>query len=104
MTIGEKLDPRRFSAMSPKMAALVAHVLGDEAVHETEPKIVEIIQLSDGDLLARHEGEVGPSEFIGHISDFNRNWGTLVAAADLRPEEIEHIHRLIDERVKGFLC
>ncbi len=103
MTIGEKLDPYRFSAMSPKMAALVAYVLGDEAVHQTELKIVEIVQLSDGTLLAHHEGAVNPSAFIGHISDFNRNWGALVAAAELLPAEIEHIHRLIDERVKGFL-
>lgn len=102
MPIGDKLDPRRFTGMSPKMAALVAYVLGDEAVFHTEPEIVEIIRLSDGALLARHDGEVGTSTVIGHIHDFDRNWGALIAAAELTPEEIGHIHRLLDSRVKGF--
>ncbi len=65
--------------------------------------IAEIIRLGDGALLARHEGEVGVSSVIGHVSDFNRNWGALVGAAELTPAVIEHIHCLIDERVKGFL-
>lgn len=102
MTIGEKLDPRRFSHMSNKMAALVAYVLGDEAIHRTEPSIAELIQTSDGYVLARHEGDIGANDIVGSIEDFNRNFGALVAAAELEPAEIEHVHLLLTQRITTF--
>lgn len=102
MTIGEKLDPRRFSAMSGKMSALVAYILGDEANHSTDPAIAELIRTSDGVLLARHEGDVGANDFVGSMEDFNRNWGALVAAAELDADEIAHVHDLLDQRITTF--
>lgn len=102
MTLGEKLDPRRFSSMSAKMAAIVAYILGEEAVHTTDPAIAELILTSDGVILARNEGDIGANDFIGSVEDFNRNWGLLVRVAELTPEEIEYVHVLIDRRITNF--
>ncbi len=98
-TIGEKLNPRRFTAMSNKMAAIVAYVLGDEAVHSTVPAIDELVQTSDGYILARNEGDIGANDFLGSSQDFNRNWRNLIAAAELTSDEAKHVRKLIKQAV-----
>jgi hypothetical protein len=45
VTIADKLHPDRFSAMSGKMAAIVAYILGESW---TEPEIAALSVTSDG--------------------------------------------------------
>ena len=45
MSLAEKLHPDRFTAMSPKMTAIVAYVLGE---HWTDPEIQWMSVSSDG--------------------------------------------------------
>ena len=82
--LATKLHPRRFTAMSGRMAALVAYVLGE---HWTEPEIAELHITGDGFVLARQDGDVGCNDFIGSVQDLERNTANLLAAAELTEEE-----------------
>jgi hypothetical protein len=77
MTLAEKLRPDRFSAMSGKMTAIVAFILGEEW---TEPAIAALAVTSDGFVTTE-------SEFFGEAADLDRNQLNLLIAADLTPEE-----------------
>lgn len=99
MTLGQKLNPRRFTAMSGKMAAIVGCILGDEAPFTTQPAIAELVITSDGALLARHAGDVGANEFIGSADDLERNITQLEIAAGLTPDEVDQFDALIRTRV-----
>ena len=48
--LAAKLHPDRYTAMSGKMAAIVAYILGDRW---TEPAISELVVTSDGFVLAQ---------------------------------------------------
>jgi hypothetical protein len=82
----EKLDPRRFTAMSGKMSAILACILRTDR-WETEPAIAELIVTSDGGLLARHEGDIGANDFIGRVEDLDSNLRRLVRVAGLTQAE-----------------
>jgi hypothetical protein len=45
MELAKKLHPSCFTAMSGKMAAIVAYIVGE---HWTSPAIVELVATSDG--------------------------------------------------------
>lgn len=92
MSIAEKLHPDRFTAMSPKMTAIVAYVLGE---HWTEPEIRWMSVSSDGYVTT-------DSDFIGDASDLNRNLRKLLIAAQLSPDEREEFARLFRERVDDY--
>ena len=89
--LATKLHPRRFTAMSGKMAAIVAFVLGE---HWTQPELAELHITGDGFVLARQAGDVGCNEFIGAVHDLERNTADLLIAAELTEEE---------RKVWGFL-
>lgn len=55
MTLARKLHPDRFSAMSGKMAAIVAFILGESW---TEPEIAALAVTSDGFVLVLVLGTV----------------------------------------------
>lgn len=78
-----KLHPEKFSSMSPKMAAFVGHITDQRY---TNPHIAELETTSDGMVLARPHNGAG-HEMFGHISDVHQNWGALLDAADLSPQE-----------------
>jgi hypothetical protein len=80
----KKLHPQRFTAMSPKMSAIVACVLGQKW---TDPRLVALVTTSDGFVLAQREGDVGFDAFIGSESDLRSNWGRLLADAGLDEAE-----------------
>jgi hypothetical protein len=84
MTLAEKLHPARFTAMSGKMAAIVAHILG---CTWTSPVIAELAVTSDGHVLARHEGDGGHNDYLGTAADLESNWRRLLDAAGLTPVE-----------------
>jgi hypothetical protein len=102
MALGQKLDPRRFTAMSPKMAAIVACILDDQATFRTQPVIVELCITSDGGLLARHAGDIGFNDFIGSADDLERNLTQLEIAAELTPDEIDQFDALVRTRVSDW--
>jgi hypothetical protein len=80
MTLAHYLNPARFSNMSGKMAAIVGCIVGEKF---TNPAIRKLYRTSDGFILAEHEGDVGANHFIGTMSDLERNWVTLLNAANM---------------------
>ncbi len=84
MTLIQKLHPTRFTAMSGKMTAIVAHILDQKW---TSPTIAELVITSDGHLLARHEGDCGFNNYIGRAVDLECNWKRLLVAAELSDAE-----------------
>lgn len=82
-TLSPKLHPQRFTEMSPKMAAIVAYILGERW---TEPEIAELV-INDGVVLARVVGDVGFNSFIGAAQDLEKNVSNLLAIAELTEAE-----------------
>ena len=91
MELAKKLHPSRFTAMSGKMAAIVAHIVGERW---TSPAIVELVATSDGHLLACHEGDCGCNDYLGTVDNLKANWARLLEVADLTPEERQEADRL----------
>jgi hypothetical protein len=100
LTLGQKLDQRRFTAMSGKMAAVVSYILGDESVMTTDPEIAELIITSDGCVLARHTGEISANTLIGSVLDLTANLARLMVAAGLTFPEGQHFNSLYQQRVR----
>ena len=96
MSLAVKLHPSRFTAMSGKMAAIVAHVVGERW---TSPAIVELVVTSDGHLLACHEGDCGCNDYLGTVDDLKSNWARLLEVAELTPEERQEAGRLFQRAV-----
>jgi hypothetical protein len=79
-----KLNPSRFSDMSPLMAAIVGFVLGESF---TEPEIAEITVSEIENLIYfRQAGEIG-FDGMQSLVDVRNNWNRLMDAAELTPEE-----------------
>lgn len=94
-----KLHPSRFTAMSSKMAAIVGCILGEQW---TNPRLVELVQTSDGFVLGRSAGDCGHNDFIGTAADLENNWARLLNVADLTEPErdlAEDLHRQTVRRV-----
>ena len=94
MTLAQKLHPSRFTAMSPKMAAIVAFILGEQW---TVPTINSLTITSDGILLTALGNEV-----IGSAADLENNLARLMVAADLAPSEVAEVNRLYASRVSDW--
>ena len=75
--LADLLHPRRFSEMSPRMAAIVGYVLGE---HWTEPEIAWLSVTVDGHV-------VSDAHFIGSGQDLDRNVANLLDAAELTQEQ-----------------
>jgi hypothetical protein len=91
MELAKKLHLSRFTAMSGKMAAIVAHIVGERW---TSPAIVGLMATSDGHLLACHEGDCGCNDYLGTVDNLKSNWARLLEVADLTPEERQEADRL----------
>ena len=89
--LAKKLHPSRFTAMSGRMAAIVAYIVGQRW---TSPVIVELMATSDGHLLACHEGDCGCNHYLGTVDQLKSNWGRLLGAAGLTSKERESAKRL----------
>ena len=83
-TLKAKLHPRRFSAMSPMMSAIVGFLV-DESY--TTPRIEHLFVTTDGHVLAQPEGHVGADAYIGLADDLVHNLKKLFQAADLTKAE-----------------
>ena len=94
-TLTEKLNPRRFSAMSPKMAAIVGYILS-----QNWGVINGLMVTSDGFVLAQVNGDVGYNHFIGAESDLQRNWKELLNVADLGQDELPLARQCYAEKVR----
>ncbi len=81
--VKEKLHPKRFPGMSPRMGAIVGCILGVEC---TTP-VLAGITITDNCVLAMRQGDCGFNEFIGAKSDLERNWAELLDAAGLDESE-----------------
>jgi hypothetical protein len=113
-SLGRKLDPRGFTAMSDKMAALVRCVLGDAATFTTDPAILHLHIDSSGAVIGTLSKPVGAlrpgsimklgeysgfSQWIGSVDDFTRNWQNLIVAAELTREETIELQLRYDQHV-----
>lgn len=94
----KKLHPGRFSACSPRMAAIIGCIVGEKY---TDPQMQSLCVTSDKFVLAMHVGDCGYNDFIGPLSEFRRNWDNLLKAADdLTKEERLEAQRLYREAVR----
>jgi hypothetical protein len=84
MTLAQKLHHTRFTAMSGKMAAIVACILDQKW---TSPSIAELTVTCDGHLLARNLWDCGFNNYLGRLADLEANWERLLDAAGLTPVE-----------------
>jgi len=98
MTLIQKLHPTRFTGMSDKMTAIVAHILDQTW---TNPAIAQMVITSDGHLLARHEGDCGFNNYIGRALDLEGNWKRLLSAAGLTAVEHQEAEAAY-QRVMGL--
>ncbi len=87
-----KLHPRRFPGMSPKMAAMVGYILGQEW---TSPSLITLSITSDGFL-------VSMEHFLGSATDLEDNLTRLFKAANLSREEQEYFWSLFRQRVDDW--
>lgn len=96
MSLVRKLHPSRFTAMSGKMAAIVAYIIGQRW---TDPALIELVATSDGFLLGCHEGDCGCNDILGTVNELKSNWGRLLDAAGLCPAERRNANRLFEQRI-----
>ena len=90
--LSDLLHPRRFTEMSPRMAAIVAYVLGQ---HWTEPEIAWLSVSTDGYVSS-------DSHFIGSGQDLDRNIANLLDAAELTEEQRQEWHVLYCAKVDDW--
>lgn len=79
------------------MAACVGVITGDEY---TQPVLKSLIVTSDGFLLACRKGDMGYNDFIGTLSDLERNWTNLLVAAGLSDDEKDQANAAFWQRVR----
>lgn len=94
--LAQKLHPDRFTAMSPKMAAIVGYILGEAW---TEPTIEDLNITSDEFVVALTS--VG-DDIIGSASDLERNLFNLIKAAELTDKESQEFLRLCRGKVTDW--
>jgi hypothetical protein len=92
VTLADKLRPDRYTAMSGRMAAIVAYVLDEDW---TEPAIAALSVTSDGFAMT-------DSDFIGEAADLDRNLLVLLATAEVTAEERQEFERRYRERVDDW--
>ena len=103
-TLALALNPRivaRRYRMSPKMAAIVGHIIGE---NWTTPRITQMAITSDGHVMAGVDGDPGLNDYLGVVGDLDRNWLDLLDKAELTPAhraeaEAAYIARITDHRV-----
>jgi hypothetical protein len=91
-----KLHPSR-SAMSPKMASIVAYIVGQEWV---KPQINCLMVTSDRFVMGQVKGDIGLNHFIGAESDLIRNWNDLLDCAGLGHDEGALAVKLYADKVR----
>lgn len=92
----QKLHPARFTGMSPKMAAIVGYLVGEEW---TDPAIHELSITSDGVVIAwTSMGD----QIIGGASDLEMNLRRLVEAAELTEEEASEFWGICRSKVTDW--
>jgi hypothetical protein len=92
-----KLNPARFPGMSPMMAAIVGHILGESY---TTPEIAEMAVSEPENLVyIRKSGGVG-FDGLESLDDLRNNWNRLMDVARLTPEERAEAVRLFQSRVE----
>jgi hypothetical protein len=96
-TLKEKLHPKRFTAMSPRMASIVAYILGQEWVR---PQVNCLMVTSDNFVMGQVKGDIGMNHFIGAESDLQRNWKELLDCAGLGHDERALAVKLYADKVR----
>jgi hypothetical protein len=96
-SLNKKLNPARFPGMSPLMAAVVGHVLGESF---TDSQIAEInVSETEGIVYFRKSGAVG-FDGLQSLEDLRNNWNRLLDVAGLTPEERHEAVQLFVTKVE----
>ena len=95
-SLQQKLNPQRFTQMSPVMAGIVAYLLDVQFV---QPAISEVTVASNGAVLARVNHEPTFGSYLGHYDDLIRNWLALLQAASLTTDERKYAEAVFAERI-----
>ncbi len=85
--------------MSGKMAAIVGYILDEEW---TNPSLQEMAITSDGFVMAGVKGDCRMNEFIGSVSDLERNVNNLLNVAELTEAERKEWDRLYRARITDW--
>jgi hypothetical protein len=101
MTLKEKLHPKRFPNMSPKMGALVACILNEDW---TVPRLMSLFVTSDNMVLAMEQGDIGYNHFIGSLDEVSRNWENLLNVAGVTRAEWLEADTLYQRCLFGKTC
>ena len=90
--LADLLHPTRFTAMSPRMAAIVGCILGEEW---TDPSIHHITVTSDGFATCMHY-------FLGSVDDLVHNLAQLADAAQLDDVQRESFQVLCRQHITSW--
>lgn len=102
--LAAKLDPRRFTAMSGKLAALLSYVIGTER-WVGDPRIVEAAIDSSGNILVTHAAGSGGGmgEWFGGTADeLDSNLKRLVKVAGLTPVERKAFRLMLRRQITDW--
>jgi hypothetical protein len=95
-SLAEKLNPARFSGMSPLMAAIVGFILNESF---TEPSIAELtVSEFESFVYIRQEGAIG-FDGIQSLNDLRNNRNRLMDAAELTADERAEAVTLFNAKV-----
>jgi hypothetical protein len=93
----KKLNPTRFTEMSPMMAAIVGFVLGE---HFTDPEIAELNVSENEDIVyIRKAGGIG-FDGLQSLEDLRNNWNRLIDVSGLTAEERKEAVELFVSKVE----
>ena len=91
-----KLNPNRFPGMSPKMAAIVGYILGQEW---TNPYITELQVTSDNFVLSGINTDPLLNRIEGRLDELQDNWNRLLAVAGLTNAEMQTANGLFAAKI-----
>jgi len=97
----EKMHPKKFESMSPKMAAYLSFLLGINSLQIASPQIISLGLMSDG-FINTHTNAGG--DFIESYEDLKGNFDEAVIEAcntseGMTPTEIAEIYQLFYKHI-----
>jgi hypothetical protein len=91
-TLATKLHPKNFTEMSPRMAAIVAYIVGESW---TEPNIKWLSITTDGCIVSERH-------YLGQGYDLDKNIDALIQVADLSKEEEAYFRGLMADKIDDW--
>lgn len=93
--LAESLHPKRFTDMSPKMAAILGYILDKDWA---SPKVTSAVVTSDGYVMIWTKDRPHKEGLFSTLSDLRRNLSNLASAAELSAAERQTLESLFREK------